>query len=244
MNDNWAKIANSKSINIDHKTFTSLPRKVQEYIAMCVHCGIQNPQNEFNKNDIVIRTFGLDDMIDSDPYGLSLKWSVVVCIYGLVVGRRVRVGKLGSYEIVNSLNIPNARAKIDPDYLNSIILQNEAFDPNEQRKENIKERKKASRYNKSISKKISSLSDVCDFLYSLEVGDTFYIARSYLKLTTSSRYLIVKSKFNGHAMIVADGDCQAYLNYDYTIRPREIVGRLVAMSEPYPLSKIIYDETI
>jgi hypothetical protein len=244
MNDNWEKVANIKSINIDYKTFKSLPKKVQEYIAICAHCGVPNPQSQFNNDDIVIRTFGLENMVDTDPYGVPLKWKVAASVYGLVIGRKVRPDKLGGFEIVNNLNIPNAKAKIDPDYLNSLILQDETFDPSEQRKTNLKERKKASRHNKSISKRIPSIGAAEEFLSSLSIGDKFYIAKSYLKLTTSSRLLIVRSKFNGHAIIVSDADLQVSFYYDYAIRAREIVERVVAMQEPYPLSKIIHDETI
>jgi hypothetical protein len=245
MNDNWTKIANSKSVDIDYRTFISLPRKVQEYIAMCAHCGIQNPQNEFNKDDIVIRTFGAENMTDTDPYGVPLKWKVVSSIYGLVVGRKIRTTKHGSCEIVNSLNIPNAKAKIDPDYLNSLILQDETFDPSEQRKANAKEKRKASRYNKSISKPMTSIDVAAEFLSSLSTGDKFYVARSYLKLTTSSRLLMVKLPFNGHAVTVVDTDVvPVQFYFDYSIRPLEILGKLVSTEEPYPLSRVIYDETI
>lgn len=242
--DSWEKVVNNKSIDIDYKTFISLPKKVQEYIATCVHCGIPDPKSQFNKNEIVIRTFGLENIVDTDPYGVPLKWKVVASLYGLVIGRKIRITRLGGYEIVNSLNIPNAKAKIDPDYLNSLVLQDDEFDPSKQRKENIKERRKASKYNRSISKKLSSINDACDFLQTLEIGDKFYVAKSYLKLTTSARFFIVKSKFNRNIITVADADVHAYLNYDYSIRPSEITGRLVTQSEPYPLSKIIYDETI
>lgn len=228
---------------IDYKTYTNLPGFFKRYIENCVHFNIQNGPHQIKAGDIVIRTLwdlgNKPKIIDTDHYGVTIKWRVVAVSYGLVVGRKLLGKRLGQLEVVNNPNIAGSKAEIDPEYLDSIIMDDKNFNPNAKRDANMKMRRIASKYNKSISQKISNTEESLVFMDSLSVGTRLYIARSLIGLTTSAAVVDVVAAVDENNSWPKVTLSSSKFGYQSNLTTRMLVDTYVTDKEPFPLSQLI-----
>lgn len=227
-----------ETCGIDYKTYINLNSYFRTYLSNCTKFGIVNPKSNFGPGDIVVRAF--NRVHEADAYGVTKKWKVVTCAYGLIIGRRILPKRLGRIEVVNHLARSQHQVTVeaDPDFIDSFLLGDESFDPNTRLNKSLKLRKQASKYNKSISKKITALSEAEDCFESLSHGDVLYSASSLVGLTTHPRvFTVVK--------IVRTMKCIDFIivrlksSTEISIKPRSILKCFVTTQQPYPLSKII-----
>jgi hypothetical protein len=223
---------------IDYRTYINLSAYFRTYLSNCVKFGILSPKGSFGAGDVVIRNINRSP--ETDAYGVTKKWKVVACAYGLVIGRRMLSRRLGRIEVIN--NIAHSQHQItveaDPDFIDSFLLGNGSFDPNSGLNKSLKLRKQASKYNKSISQKIASLREAEDYFESLSEGDIVYSSSSLIGLTTHPRLFTVTK-------VVRTMRCVDFIivrlksSTEISIRPRSILKCFVTTQQPYLLSKII-----
>lgn len=223
---------------IDYKTYINLSAYFRTYLSNCVKFGVPNPKNSFGGGDVVIRN--INKSPETDAYGVTKKWKVVACAYGLVIGRRILPKRLGRIEVINDIARSQHQVTVeaDPDFIDSFLLGDESFDPNSRLNKSLKLRKQASKYNKSISKKITAHNEAEDYFESLSEGDIIYSSSSLIGLTTHPRsFTVVK--------IIRTMKCVDFIivrlksSTEISIRPRSILKCFVTTQQPYPLSKII-----
>jgi hypothetical protein len=223
---------------IDYKTYINLSAYFRTYLSNCAKFGIPNPKSSFGTNDVVIRN--INKSPETDAYGVTKKWKVVACAYGLIIGRRILPKRLGRIEVINDIARSQHQVTVepDPDLIDSFLLGEESFDPNSRLNKSLKLRKQASKYNKSISKKITAHNEAEDYFESLSEGDVIYSSSSLIGLTTHPRsFTVVK--------IIRTMKCVDFIivrlksSTEISIRPRSILKCFVTTQQPYPLSKII-----
>lgn len=227
-----------ETCQIDYRTYINLSAYFRTYLFNCVKFGLPNPKTSFGVGDIVIRN--INKTPETDAYGVAKKWKIVACAYGLIIGRRMLTKRLGRIEVVNSIarSQHQISVEVDPDFIDSVLLGDESFDPSSKLNKSLKIRKQASKYNKSISKKITSLSDAEIYFETLSEGDIVYSSSSLIGLTTHPRVFVVLK-------IVRTMKCIDYIvvrlksSVEISIKPRSILKFFVTVREPYPLSKII-----
>lgn len=235
-NSNTIKQILEKS-GLDYKTYISLNSSYRTYLSNCAKYGVVDPADGFAAGDIVVRK--VNKTLDTDAYGVAIKWKILICTYGLVIGRKILSNRLGRIEVINDINSTyhNVSVEVDPDWIENILLSADEFDPNMDRNKSIKLRRQASKYNKSISKKIATLQDAGDYFESLSEGDIIYCSSSLVGLTTHPRVFNV-------AKIVRTMKCIDYVivklksSAEVAIKPRSLLRSFVTTQEPYPLSKI------
>jgi hypothetical protein len=236
-NNNTIKHTLEKS-GLDYKTYISLNSSYRIYLSNCAKYGVTNPAPSFATDDVVIRK--INKSLDTDAYGVAIKWKILICAYGLVLGRRILTKRLGRIEVINDINSTyhNVSVEIDPDLIENILLSSDEFDPNTDRNKSIKLRRRASKYNKSISQKITTIHEAENYFESLAEGDVIYCSPSLIGLTTHPRlFTVVK--------IVRTMKCIDYIiirlksSAEVSLKPRSILRCFIATQEPYPLSKIL-----
>lgn len=226
------------STDLDYKTYISLNASFRSYLCGCARYGISNPVSKFKPGDIVVRR--LSKSLDRDAYGVPLKWLVISCAYGLIIGRRILGKRFGRVEVVNDSMYVNRgdSVEVDPEYIDSLLLDMQ-FDPNNQRNISIKLRRTASKYNKSISLKIKNADEAKDFFKKVSPGDTIYAAPSLIGLTCHPRRLLVMSLISLPELDIFGLIVKLPSQIEIEIRSGAVVNSYVTIKEPYPLSKII-----
>ena len=93
------------------------------------------------------------------------------------VKRIISGGKLGK-EVTclnTTYNIKDYWLEADPDYVNSILLENEeGYDPLAASKKIASDKNKARRRNKKLEITFKTLKEACDYIETLKVGDVIY----------------------------------------------------------------------
>jgi hypothetical protein len=207
-------------------------------LSNCAKYGLLNPSASFATDDVVIRK--INKSIDTDAYGVAIKWKILICAYGLVIGRKILSKRLGRIEVINDINSTyhNVSVEIDPDWIENILLSSGEFDPNADRNLSLKLRRQASKYNKSISKKIATLQEAEDYFESLSEGDVIYSSPSLIGLTTHPKSFtvvkMVRTVERVYFLVV-----RLKSSAEISLKPRSILRSFVTTQEPYPLSKII-----
>jgi hypothetical protein len=111
---------------------------------------------------------------------------------GLVIARRILPnGKFGPSEIVND---GPWDVEVDQTFIENVIMKNEdAYDPSTAITELEKEKRRVSRYNKSISKKanVQNPQEIEEFMKTLKVGDTLWV-RDNLLLLKHGKWKVLK----------------------------------------------------
>lgn len=174
------------SAGIDPEIYEELPRDVSHFIENCLILGIKNESTcMFNVDDIVIKRSTRTKAIIDDPYGVTRRWKVVACPFGLVVGRMLLGGsKLGAIEVLNHPGKNWYSIELDPTYVGSILLQDDGFDPFDDIVVSVKKRRQVARHNRSISTKILNWEHAHSFIVGLSPGDRLWVANTPLELTT------------------------------------------------------------
>jgi hypothetical protein len=228
-----------KSAGISSKTFDSLPRDVAFFIERCLILGIPNKSNcPFKPGDVVIKK-GHNGNLISDSYGIVRKWVVTECPFGVVIGRIIAgKSKLGSEEVLNNpTKFNNHTIEMDQDYLDSLILDHASYDPFEKLSKSIAIRRKAAKYNKSISQRILTVDETVTFLCSLKQGDKIWSASTPLELTTNPNLDgVVFFKYKepqGFLLIEGKGSELK------TMSTAHIWGKLVTIKKPYSIWKVL-----
>lgn len=231
--------------NIDYKLYSSLNSNTRNFLWNCVRFNVPSPSTPFKVGDIVVRK--ISGNLDCDPYDVPLKWKIVALTYGLIIGRKVTGSKQGRHEVIN--DIPwikhSVEVEVDPDYIENILLGSGSFDPNIKRDASLKRRRQASKYNRSISKKITNEEEAEQFLSTLIVGDTLYSSKFLIGLTTEPRIWTIASlasqNINPHFVGLNTPSWEVNLQSGLkaTILPRVIVGYFVTKIQPYPISKVL-----
>jgi hypothetical protein len=237
MTNNTIKEILEKS-GLDYKTYINLNSHHRAYLSSCAKYGVINPPASFAQDDVVIRK--INNTLDTDAYGVPIKWKVLICAYGLIIGRKTLSKRLGRIEVINDINntYHAVTVEVDPDWIENILLSDGNFDPNTDRNKSIKLRKQASRYNKSISKKIATLQDAEDYFETLSKGDTIYYSSSLIGLTTHPRVFNVEE-------IIRTMKCIDFIivrlksSAVISIKPRSMLRCFVTTQQPYSLSKIL-----
>lgn len=223
---------------LDYKTYINLNSHHRAYLSSCAKYGVINPPASFAQDDVVIRK--INKTLDTDAYGITVKWKVLACAYGLIIGKKILSKRLGRVEVINDINNTHhtVTVEVDPDWIENILLSDGKFDPNTDRNKSIKLRKQASRYNKSISKKIATLQDADDYFETLSKSDTIYSSSSLIGLTTHPRVFKVEE-------IVRTMRCVDFIivrlksGTTIPIKSRSILKCFVTTQQPYSLSKIL-----
>ncbi len=79
---------------------------------------------------------------------------------------------------ITDFDFDSTRFEVDPEYAEHTLLDAE-FDIKELRKKALEGRKIATKMNRKMGKKLTTLKDMNDFLEGLNVGDTFYTTGDY-----------------------------------------------------------------
>lgn len=227
-------------VGVDQNLFWSIPSGCRQFIVNCLHYGVSNSVSlPFNKGDIVVLKFDLNNQILTDAYGVPLKWMYDKNVFGLVLGQRIlgktKSGyKLGKLKVINSTR--SCSIELDPDYLDSIIL-NTTYDPLTKKKCIAALKKKAVEYNRSISTYIASEEDAINYINSLSPGDKIWVAKNLIDLTTTPVFfeIIHVSKYANFADVLVRAANGVNLHLKYKV----VLDTLVSKVEPFPIENVV-----
>ena len=239
-------------LNLDIAIYESLPADIVNFIDNCINLGIPNQSKcKFHPGDIVIKKHTSTKQVVADSYGITRRWKVITCPFGIVIGQMlVGKNKLGSLEVLNHPAKTWSTIEMDPNYVNSLILQDQGFDPFEELNASVKMRRSAAKFNKSISIRLKDIEHGYRFITSLKIGDKLWAASTPLELTVSP-WLLGDSILDISDISVPTGRdiTIAYdlitikiqsssLSQHTNIRLFSLIGQYVTTQEPYLLSNI------
>ena len=138
-------------------------------------------QSKVNKDDIIFLRSKLNDSI-KNAHGVKLTFKVEsIHESGLVIARKILPnGRLGPSEIVND---GPWMVEVDHTYIENVIMNNEdKYDPSVAVTELEKEKRRVTKYNKSISFKSKDKDEVETFLKSLKIGDIIWYGETLINL--------------------------------------------------------------
>jgi hypothetical protein len=137
-------------------------------------------QPKVNKDDIIFLQ-GVGNTVKS-AHGVKLTFKVEsVHESGLVIARKILPnGRLGPSEIVND---GPWTVEVDHTYIENVIMNNEEkYDPSIAITELEKEKRRITKYNKSISFRSKDFNEIDTFLKSLKIGDVIWYSDTLISL--------------------------------------------------------------
>lgn len=231
-----------ESAGVEYKVYCALSGDMRQFIDRCIGFGITNSaKTNFSVGDVVIKK--LHGSVVTDHYGIIRRWTVVAQPFGLLVGRMVTGKKeLGNIDVLNYPGRIAYSIELDPNYVSSLLLQNE-YNPDDEIKASIKKRRAAAKYNRSISVFIDGLKTALEFLAELKPGDTIWTARSALDLSinptfdscTVEGYLLPPPGVEEQMPVLVLTDERLV---EYRVR-HGLIGTYATTKQPYPISKIV-----